>query len=369
MKVLLKVPLSSYSGYGNDGIGITQALIRAGVDVYLQPTHVDPPLPPEVASLLTKRLVAPFDLLIHHVDPDQLGLKAEAYDASTVCVGWTMWEYSTADNMEGKGTLRHRLEVYDAVLAYDHVTKGVLSPFVRAGVLGTVQGGFWPESWPSQERDWFSDRFGFCMVGQLHERKDPWTAIEAFNELKMEYPEEFFGAELHLKTNIPVFHPMLEESVPRLRVHCDNWPQDVLLEFYKKQHVLLAPSRGEGKNLPALEMLSTGGTVIATNWGGHEMWMSKSHAVPLNYVLRPLDGGHPDCLNARPDKDHLKSEMLRLYRDRAAAKMLGDAAARTIPAMCNWDSVLGRFFNAVADLVPVHGPRLRAEYLLSGGVR
>ena len=73
LKVLLKTPMSVYTGYGNDGIGIARALMRSGADVYLQPTHVDAPLPEDIAMLLTKRLVAPFDLMIHHVDPAQLG--------------------------------------------------------------------------------------------------------------------------------------------------------------------------------------------------------------------------------------------------------------------------------------------------------
>ena len=53
-------------------IGLAQALTRYGADVYLQPTHVDAPLPKDVANLLTKELDAPFDLYINHIDPSQL---------------------------------------------------------------------------------------------------------------------------------------------------------------------------------------------------------------------------------------------------------------------------------------------------------
>src|SRR5262245_53033106 len=97
VKVLVKGAVSPYTGYGQDTIGIVGALTRLGLDVYLQPSHVDPPLPPAIAALLTKRLEAPFDLLIHHTDPGQLGVSPEAQRASSLAVGWTMWEYTSTD--------------------------------------------------------------------------------------------------------------------------------------------------------------------------------------------------------------------------------------------------------------------------------
>ena len=48
--------------------------------------------------------------------------------------------------------------------------------------IGLLQGGYDPSEWSFVERDWAKDRFIFCMVGQLHERKDPWVAIEAFRD-------------------------------------------------------------------------------------------------------------------------------------------------------------------------------------------
>ncbi len=348
MKVLLKLPLSPYSGYGNDGIGITRALMRAGADVYLDPAVTAPPLPQDIALLLTKRLVAPFDLCIHHVDPTQLGLTPEARRASRLTVAWTMWEYATVANMPGRSTLRKRLKNYDLVVGYDRVTTEAFDPFVTTQAA-TIQGGFWPEEWPYLERDWSGDRFGFCMTGQLHERKDPFVAITAFRELKEELPEEFEPAELHLKTNVPGLHMAMEQWVPKLRVHYTVWPTEVLREFYGAQHVLLAPSRGEGKNVPALEFLSTGGTVIATNWGGHTNWLSTEYAYPLNYTLAPVSNTKPNCFNARADKEHLKALMLHVFRNRDEARRKGEAGSRVIPAMCNWDTVVQRLMQSLAD--------------------
>src|SRR5687768_2493297 len=109
---------------------MAQALSQAGVQVFVQPVHVSPPLPREVAQLLTRRLEAPFDLVIHHADPGQLGLSPEMRKSATVRVGWTMWEYSTLDNLNNKRSLRRRLKDYDLLLGYDSVTADALRPYV-----------------------------------------------------------------------------------------------------------------------------------------------------------------------------------------------------------------------------------------------
>lgn len=345
MKILVKSPFSPFSGYGNDGIGMVLALMAKGHDVYLQPTHVDAPLPPAIAALFTKELEAPFDLAIIHTDPAQMECTPEMRGAVRCVVGWTMWEYTTLDNLYmNRRSLKKRLANFDGYISYDQVTADAHAKYLGKGTASIIQqGGFDPELWPEQPRVWDEDRFGFCMVGALHNRKDPFVAIQAFRELKTEYPEEFEPAELHLKTNVPGLHPQMEEWTPKLRVHYTTWPADTLRRFYKEQHVLLAPSRGEGKNMPALEMMSTGGTVIATNWGGHQQWLNSSYAYPLNYVLRPEDK-YPDCMSARADKDHLKELMLHVFRNRAEARAKGELAAKTIPAMCSWDAVLDRLF-------------------------
>jgi glycosyltransferase involved in cell wall biosynthesis len=348
VKCLVRSPLSPYSGYGNDGIGIVRALLRMGLDVYLDSGYYSPPLPDEVAALLTRRLEAPFDLLIHHVDPGQLGITPETRNACAATVAHTMWEYTTLDNLKNRRGLKKRLRDYDLVLGYDSVSTGALAPYVT-GAADTLQGGFWPDQWPAVRRDWNSKRFGFCMVGVLSERKDPFVAIQAFKELKDEYPDEFDGAELHLKTNVPGLHSAMEEWVPKLRVHYAVWPEHVLRDFYAGQHCLISPSRGEGKNMPALEFLSTGGTVIATNWGGHQQWLSDAYAYPLDYTLAPQAASTPDCLNARASKDDLKKLMLHVYRNRDEARRKGELAADLIPDMCGWDSVMERLFTKIGD--------------------
>lgn len=376
LKVLVKAPMSIYSGYGNDGIGIIRALINMGADVYIHPDIAEPPLPQDIADLFTKKLVAPFDLTIHHVDPGRLEITRETRHASDVAIAWSMWEYSSFDNLKQKRTLRSRLKPYDALIGYDQVTAECFKPYMRKPTknipvqgLGIVQGGFEPGRWPTVERDWFSERFGFIMLGQLHERKDPFVAIQAFQELKEEFPE-FAPAELHLKTNVGGLHPLMEEWCPGLKIHYATWSEDTVRDFYAANHVLLSPSRGEGKNMPALEFQSTGGAVIATNWAGHQQWLNPEYSYPLDYVLRPVSGQWGEkCMNARASKEHLKELMLHVFRNRAEVKRKGELAAQSISAQCSWDTVIHRLFQQLRTVLPDDkGERLYAKALMTANV-
>lgn len=347
MRILLKAPLDPHTGYGNDGLGLAMGFVQAGCDVYLDPTVVQPPLPPEVAELLTKRLVPPFDLLLQHVDPAQLGISAAARSAAAVTVAHTMWESSTLDNMVGRSKLRRTLKDFDLVVGYDTVSTTALDPYVSTSAA-TVQGGYWPKKWPARPRNFDYPTLRFCMVGALGPRKDPFVAIDAFRELRQEHPE--LDIELNIKTVTPGLHSGLMDMVPGLRIFYEVWPEDVLRDFYYQQHVLIAPSRGEGKNMPALEMLSTGGTVIATNWGGHTQWLSPAIGYPLDYTLEPMNGSLPNCLWAKASKDHLKHLMLHAYTHRQELTRKGETAANLIPAMCSWPKAIERLMDRVGQI-------------------
>lgn len=354
MRLLLRAPLNPHSGYGNDGIGLATALSKAGVDVYLDPTFVQAPLPEHVASLLTKRLEPPFDLLLHHVDPAQLGISEGARGSARVTAAMTMWEFSTLDNLKNRRGLKKRLSAYDVVVGYDTVSTAALKPYVSTKQV-TVQGGYWPQQWPRVSRS-FEGTFRFCMVGALHARKDPMVAIEAFRELREEHPE--LDVELNVKTVAPGLHSRMAEWIPGLNLFYETWPEEKLRQFYGQQHVLLAPSRGEGKNMPALEFMSTGGTVIATNWGGHQQWLSSSYAYPLDYSLGPVNAETPTALWAKADKDHLKALMLHCATHRDEVQRKGDMAAQVIPQSCSWSKVIDRLFTTIGAAVPGSGEAL-----------
>lgn len=364
LKVLICAPMSRYSGYGSDGIDMAAALTRKGVDVYLQPTNVQPPLPEDVAQLLTKNLEAPFDLMIHHVDPGGLRSSDEQERACDLIVGWSMWEFSNLKNLKGKSSFKERIKNFDALLGYtDNSTEAFREYAPKKMPLGVLQGGYNPELWPYMQRDWHSDRFSFIMNGVMNDRKNPWVAIAAFQELKDEYPEEFEPAEFHIHTTVPSIPSVIETVIPKLRVHYKTFDDYEMHEFYKSGHVLLAPSKGEGKNLPALEMLSSGGSVIYTDWSGHTNWGSSQYAYPLDYDLVPIGAArYPDCMWAEARKEHLKELMLHCFRNRAEVKQKGVIAAEFIPQAFSWDAVMDQFFRTLPELLPGKGHEVKLKY-------
>lgn len=364
MRVLLQVPLSPYSGYGHDGIGIARALIRAGVDVYLHPTAVQAPLPKDVTDLLTKEVRAPFDLVLIHVDPMAMNAPEHVKTSADLVVGWTMWEYSNLKNAPRRTTQRKRWKNFDAMVGYDQVTVEGLRDYY-SGPLIVQQGGFWPQDWEPVERDWDDPRFFFCQIGVLNERKDPFVSIKAFAALRNEHADFAEYARLSLKTVTPGLHSKMEDVFPGLRIFYDSWPQATVKQFYQNSHVLLAPSRGEGKNMPALEFLSTGGTVIATNWGGHREWLHPDYAYPLDYTMAPVNTQFPNTFNARASVEHLKELMLHTFRNRDEARRKGEIGSMIIPQISSWDVVVRRLFEKIGDQVP-GGQALLTKFYAAG---
>lgn len=351
-RLLLKTALSVSSGYGRDGIGIAQAFMRAGWDVCLRPTGVEPPLPPDIAMLLTKAGEGDFDLMLNHADPSSLGLHPGEGRSARKKVAWTMWEFTgLGPDFEGKFgppdqqmTMEERLDTYDTLVVYDEVSKQALAPRTPQGTeILKLQGGYdadevkLPIEASTEKRDW-SGTFRFCMVGQLHQRKNPFAAIEAFDLLKKQHGDEF-DAELHLKNSVRTLHPKIEQRYPGVKIHYEPWSRGRLLGFYLECHCLLAPSWGEGKNLPALEAMTSGIPVIATRFGGHAEWMSPDWSYPIEFMI----GEHVAGMgSARASVEDLATKMWHVYTHREEARRKGELAARVIPAMQDWDKVVER---------------------------
>lgn len=370
MKILLSIPLSPYSGYGRDGIGLSRALTNAGVDVYLDPKEVQAPLPEDVRDLLGKTPQAPFDVIIQHVDPMTMEALETTKQSTSLLIGWTMWEWSDLSNAKNRSKFKERYKHFDAMLAYDENTKSALSKYYK-GPIFVLQGGFSPEGFEYIEREWH-DTFRFIQIGVLSPRKNPMASVQAF-QIAREQDEDFRKhARLALKTSVPGLHSKMQDlfvdvedgvEVPKMRIFYGMWPDELVKEFYASANVLLAPSRGEGKNLPALEFLATGGPVIATNWGGHLQWLSEDYAYPIDYTLTPDDPYRPTALSAEVDTEHMASLMLQAFRDRGDAKQRGAVASRVIPHHFSWDAVVKRLFLTIAQMPG--GDRVFEKYVIA----
>lgn len=367
LKVLVACAISPFSGYGNDGIGLVQALVRSGADVYVRPPHVAPPLPAEVAQLFTKGLATPFDLLIDHQDPGLFGSDQNLAHASKVSCFATMWEMSTLDNQPNKHTISKRARKYNIFLPYDSNTSQCFDDYLADPVAGvtyveTLQGGYTVDGWEYTERDWNTPGLNFCMLGQLSNRKNVWATLDAWNTFQHKYADEVKDCTLHLKSSNAVLNRSMEQFYNNLRIYNENWTTDMVRDFYGRMHVLLAPSRGEGKNLPALEMMTTGGAVVATNWGGHTEWLNEDIAYPLNeYSMVPVDDKLPECKWSAVDPAAMAEVMIGIVRDRETARQKGILASKVIPATKSWDTYVQNLYGVVKRSNAPYAPEVAAK--------
>lgn len=300
----------------------------------------------------------------HHFQPAFRHENAVGNPDCTDCVRIDSGLYPMANNIRksagGKPGLRERLQWFDMVLGYDEVSLSALAPFIPEHVhSGVLQGGYESRLWKPVERDWHGDRFQFIMHGALNHRKAPWVAVEAWHQLKVDKGEAFAGARLALHTSLPgVIFPELNTAFEKVgaKVFCSSLDMQGVKDFYAAGHVLLAPSRGEGKNLPALEFMTTGGAVAATNFGGHTQWLSDDWAYPLDYELGRT---YPDCPwgahDAKVSIDHLADKIWHIYTHREEARQKAIRAQEMIPKMCDWSVVVENLFRRIRDNVPSNG--------------
>lgn len=349
--LLLKTTLAANTGYGHDGFHLSQALESHGLDTRLLPTIVVPPVPMETARLLTKDLGHEFDYLLHHVDPVQMSLGRESR-AARRRVAWSMWEFTSFGDSGADERLAERLQDYDLLLAYDLVSREAFTPAAQeAGVpIKVLQGGYRSQDWAgfdTRERDW-DGVFRFGMNGQLHQRKNPFASIHAMDLLIEDGRIKPDEVEMHLKTTVRYLHPGLCDTRPWLHIHYAVWTQEELRNFYSNLHTLLAPSWGEGKNLPAMEAMTMGVPVIYSDFGGHQMWGGSEWGWPVTGPLEEHEGsGMPSM---RVDVEDLAEAMYEAFSDRVLTRRKGDLAARTIPSMCDWSVVVRTLHDILRSL-------------------
>lgn len=371
MKVLVKAPLGPYSGWGQDGIGLCEALTRAGHNVGVLPIEVVPPLPDAVARMLTRPLTPPFDVLVSHVPADRAAVAEWERTATDRLVLWGMWEWTSFANHPGRAAIHEAMWYYDLIAAYDPVSLGAFAEAAPPDVpVVQIQGGFDPGPWQYIKRDWRRP-FVYLLAAHVSNRKNVEAALTAFTHLRQRYGNEF-DAELWIKA-FDRARPLIDScdkpsppppsgvavleaaaGTPGVVVHIGTWGREALARLYGRAHCLLAPSRGEGKNLVALEFLATGGPVIATAFGGHQVWLDEAYSYPLRFRLRaatwPIET--PDSQEADADIDHLTELMWHVYQypDEAAAK--GRAAADTVPVAYSWDAAVARLWDAISPIAP-----------------
>lgn len=363
MRVMVKSSFDVYTGYGNDAIDMCIWLARLGVDVVPWPDHMLPGLPRQFTDLLTKDPQGTYDVALQFAPPFDVHPKVFA-GLGRVAVGWSMWEKTPIIPLDMKGhgwpNWKGRRHWWSkgprakdgrdkdwldlmVVTCPDNVEAfATLDPGLPYAV---VPNGIDPDRFPVIDRP--RDRqFTFASIGMLAGRKDPFATLQAWQMAKEMDPR--FDARLVLKTGCPGLHPAIAEVYPDVEIITTMWSPDRVLQFYADVDCLVSTSRGEGNNKPAMEFMSTGGPVMATDWSGHRNWLHPDTGYPLPGKMVSNSDGVSDF---RVNVQATAETFLDVWRHRADARRKGDLAARTIRASLSWEVVLERLLRECARVM------------------
>lgn len=268
-------------GYGRDGIGIIRALRDRGHHVTVAPIRggMQVPLPVDIAlSLSVENYQDPsYDIRIVHQSPLDVGLSLPDAEVASVNIWWSMWEWENYPDSEiNNMPLGYRTKYFDYFVAYDSGTLASLGPHLKSHIEQiTCQGGYESEDWMPDPHYQFPEEFIVGTLGDMSGRKNPFVLMDAFRLFKDRNPE--VKSRLVLKSRKPLLGPLVGPySDPEYNIVEVNgvWTRDQMERFYRALGVYVAPSYGEGKNLPALEAATNGVPLILSDIPGHKAWAS-----------------------------------------------------------------------------------------------
>lgn len=349
MHVLVHTPIGSTGGYARDGMGLVKGLLNRGHSVALAPTGVLPPVSREVAALLQHPIRGPFDLEIHHVPPSgasSFGL-ANKDARKPLRVLWTMWEWDEyGEDTPGFEKASTYFPTFDHLVFYTEQSK---SAFENAGIVpddkpvSVLQGGIDSSLWKERPRKPSpDDAYVFAMVGIMSARKHPYAVLQAFNDLKSEMGDDF-NARLIIKTSFPMLPKDYQaDSVAVVDMELTD-PE--LQEFYWNIDCLVNCAWGEGKDLPAMEALLSGCSVILNDNPGHRGWV---HPGIMELVKTTHMNMIPELTGYFTSVDDIKEAMLNSYKKRAAARVSAGSLAARVRKTYDWErrvELLGKKIN------------------------
>ena len=348
MKILLRTPLDSTSGFGRDGIGLLSALLLQDrlhlIDV--EPTVVKTPLPKQIADLFAYDKADYYDMEIHHINPGGAFIDPTTTDRSGCKVLWTMWEWDTIpETVPNFEDMRTFIPLYDHIIVYTEQSAealrnaGMLRPDQKVSVL---MGGIEAHLWCTPDHPRLSPSpFTFAMVGHLNTRKNVMGVLRAFLELQDEKGEAF-DARLILKSQYPPFPQGLEFPNVRVISRAD-WTTAKLQEFYYSINCLVNASYGEGKDLPAMEATLSGTPTILNDTPGHAGWNHPGvqELIPTQVGPHPSDTSY---IGRTTEVADIKAAMWDQYTHSSKYAKITGQMAMWIEKHYTWEARVKKLF-------------------------
>jgi len=359
MKINFFAPLYGYLGYANHARNFAKALDNLGVYVNLIPIHgVD-----EIT--LRDQQLAKLLRGGDGFDPDAVSIRlsiAEPWEMSQFYgkkrIGYTVFETSRIPE-----SWVRMLNYMDQAWTVSHWGKEVMmASGVREEIIKVVPEGvdakkFTPDG---PKLDILkTPTFKFLAVGKWEPRKAQDILCRAFAEefKKDENVELYLLCHNVFIHNFDIVRELWKLNLPE---HPPIKPLPVLSDkdlqaLYRSVHCFVAPSKGEGWNLPLCEAMATGLPCIATFCSGHTEYLTKKNAILLTNLEaeEAVDLRWQRYLRGywyKPDIKELKEKMRWVYENYEEAKKIGKRARKDMVEKWSWENAAKKAVEAIKCL-------------------
>jgi glycosyltransferase involved in cell wall biosynthesis len=319
MKVIIRAPLLSISGYGIHsrqiyewlesipGIDITVDIVKWGMTAWDLNTESQSGLIGRIMNN-SKQISGDYDLSIQVQLPDE-------WDNKLAKTNIGVSAFVETDRCNPAWV--NKCNEMNQIIVPSSFTKSVVK---RSGIVN-VPIHVIPEWFNENIKDDLNPlklnlnpKFNFLMIGTItgrsadNDRKNLYYSLKWFCEtfkdnkkvglvLKTSFGK---GTTIDRKMTIGIVDQLLSEvrigKFPKVTVLHGNMTQKEIASIYnhKKIKCLLAPTRGEGYGLPIVEAAASGMPVVATGWSGHTDFLKEDCYAKLAYKLKEISDDRVD---------------------------------------------------------------------------
>jgi len=242
-------------------------------------------------------------------------------------------------------------------------SSGVKRP-VKVVPLGVDLNIFNPYRDPLVQKE---DNFRFLFVGKWETRKGVDILVKAFSdEFKQNEKVELMlvcGTAKWFQPNFNIFNELLSLRLPQdragLKIVEGIIPKyEDMGRIYTSADCFVAPTRGEGWNLPLLEAMATRLPCISTNWSGQTEFINDKNCYLLNDFTLVSASGKQQLSNiflqfgkwAEPNPEELKEKMRYVFDNQNEAKKKAKKAYNTAKKF-TWENTANIIYKHLMKMI------------------